>query len=99
MTSTVALGVAAGLVVGKLVGITGLTWLALRFGWGRLPDGVKMAHVIGLSAIAGVGFTVAIFITGLAFSDPTLVDMAKLGIFAGSAVAGALGAALLRRVR
>lgn len=97
MGSSIALGVAAGLVVGKLVGITGFTWLALRLGWGRLPPGVGMAHVAGVSALAGVGFTVAIFISGLAFNDPDLVDMAKLGIFAGSAVAGALGSALLMR--
>jgi NhaA family Na+:H+ antiporter len=99
LTSSVALGVSAGLVVGKLLGITGFTWLALRLGWGRLPDGVRMTHVTGIAAIAGVGFTVAIFISGLAFSDATLVDMAKLGIFAGSAVAGVLGSALLMRVK
>jgi NhaA family Na+:H+ antiporter len=99
MGSSVALGVAVGLVVGKLVGITGFTWLALRLGWGRLPPGVGMTHVAGVSAVAGVGFTVAIFISGLAFNHPELVDMAKLGIFAGSAVAGALGSALLMRRR
>jgi NhaA family Na+:H+ antiporter len=58
-----------------------------------------MTHVAGVSAVAGVGFTVAIFISGLAFNHPELVDMAKLGIFAGSAVAGALGSALLMRRR
>jgi NhaA family Na+:H+ antiporter len=95
--SRIALGVAVGLVVGKLVGVTGFTWMAVRLGWGRLPSGMSMRHVAGVAAIAGVGFTVAIFISSLAFSDPALVDMAKLGIFAGSAVAGALGSILMMR--
>ncbi|MCI0425778.1 MAG: Na+/H+ antiporter NhaA [Actinobacteria bacterium] len=99
MGSRVALGVAAGLVVGKLVGISGFTWLAVRLGLGRLPAGMGVPQVLGISAVAGVGFTVAIFIAGLAFTEPSLADMAKLGIFVGSPAAGVLGSLLLLRGR
>lgn len=95
MGSTVALGVAAGLVVGKLIGITGFTWAAVKLNIGKLPPGTGWLHVIGLAAVAGVGFTVSLFVAGLAFSDPHLTDLAKVGIFAGSAVAGVVGTVLL----
>jgi NhaA family Na+:H+ antiporter len=95
MGSTVALGVAAGLVVGKLVGITGFTWAAVRLNIGKLPPGTGWMHVIGLAAVAGVGFTVSLFVASLAFTDPHLTDLAKVGIFSGSAVAGVIGAVVL----
>ena len=98
-TSSVALGVAAGLVVGKTVGVTAFTWLAVKLGLGRLPKGTSWANVIGLAMIAGIGFTVSLFIAELAFSDEVLTDEAKIGIFIGSAVAGLAGYALLRTVR
>jgi NhaA family Na+:H+ antiporter len=96
VTHPVTLGVAVGLLAGKMVGITALTWLAVRLGWGRLPRFTGWRHVIGLSAVAGIGFTVAIFIAGLAFTDPLLADQAKLGIFAGSLAAGIVGYLVLR---
>ena len=99
MTSTVALGVAAGLVVGKTLGITIFTFAAVRLGMGRLPAGTTWTHVFGLAAIAGIGFTVSLFIAGLAFSDPHLVDLAKVGIFSGSVVAGIVGAVILLTIR
>ena len=95
-THPVTLGVALGLLAGKLLGITGFTWLAVRLGWGRLPRATGWRHVVGLSAVAGIGFTVALFIAGLAFTDPLLADQAKLGIFAGSLLAGLLGYFVLR---
>jgi len=95
-THPVTLGVASGLVAGKLIGITAFTWLAVRLGWGRLPRATGWRHVVGLSAVAGIGFTVALFIAGLAFSDPLLADQAKLGIFAGSLLAGLVGYLVLR---
>ena len=96
LESPVTWGVAAGLVVGKLVGISGATLLALRLGWGTLPEGVTRRHAVGVAALAGIGFTVSLFIASLAYDDPALVDAAKVGIFAGSIGAGALGAGLLR---
>jgi NhaA family Na+:H+ antiporter len=94
--SAVFIGVFAGLVVGKLVGIAGFSWLAVRFGVARLPDDVRWAHIVGLAAVAGIGFTVALFIAGLAFTGEMLDD-AKLGVLTASIVASALGAVVLTR--
>ncbi len=96
LTSTVALGVTAGLVVGKIVGITVATFLAVRFGMGTLPRRTGWRQIVGLAALAGVGFTVSLFITELAFTSEEIADAAKLGIFAGSTIAGLLGYSLLR---
>lgn len=96
-TSSVALGVAAGLTAGKFVGITGATYLAVRLGIGRLPKGTTWSHVFGLALLGGIGFTVSLFVTALAFpNDPVLADQAKVGIFVGSFLAGAVGYAWLR---
>jgi Na+:H+ antiporter, NhaA family len=98
-TSRIALGVVLGLVVGKVVGITAASLVAVRTGLGRLPPGCGWRHLIGVSAVAGIGFTVSLFITDLAFSDAALADEAKLGILAASVLAGALGFAILRSGR
>lgn len=95
-TSGVAVGVATGLVVGKVVGITLATWIAVRLGIGELPDRTRWTHIIGLAALAGIGFTVSLFVTELAFTVPELVDRAKIGIFIGSSTAGVIGWLLLR---
>jgi Na+:H+ antiporter, NhaA family len=96
ITSAVSLGVAFGLVVGKTVGITTATWLAVRSGAGKLPKRTGFREILGLAAIAGIGFTVSLFVTELAFDDAFLTDAAKLGIFLGSFVAGVIGFLLLR---
>lgn len=96
VTHPVTLGVGVGLVAGKLIGISAMTWLAVRLGWGRLPRFTGWRHVVGVSALAGIGFTVALFMAGLAFTDPGLAERAKLGIFAGSLAAGILGFLILR---
>jgi NhaA family Na+:H+ antiporter len=97
--SSVAVGVAVGLVAGKILGITGFTYAAVKLGLGKLPAGTGWAHIVGLSALAGIGFTVSLFITGLAFNDPHLTDLAKVGIFTGSLVAGVIGALVLARAK
>ena len=99
LTSTVAIGVTAGLVLGKTIGISLLSFITVKVGLGRLPEGTNWLHVVGLSIVSGIGFTVALFIAGLAFDDRVLNDLAKVGIFAGSLLAGALGSALLLRAR
>ena len=96
LTSPVALGVTFGLVLGKTIGVTLFTWLALRMRLGVFPTGTGWQDIIGLAALAGVGFTVSLFITELAFVDPLLTDQAKIGIFIGSAIAGVAGYLLLR---
>ncbi len=98
VTSAVSLGVTAGLVVGKFVGITLATVIAVRLGLGKLPRRTTWTHVVGVAGLAGIGFTVSLFITGLAFTDPVIADQAKVGIFLGSTVAGLLGYAILRQV-
>lgn len=98
VTSTATLGIAVGLVVGKFGGVLLATWLAVRSGLGRLPDGTGWRLMSGLAAVAGVGFTVALFITELAFrgGDATLLtDEAKIGVLGGSLIAACLGGALL----
>jgi NhaA family Na+:H+ antiporter len=98
-TSAIALGVAMGLIVGKIVGISLFTFIAVRSGMGSLPKGTCWNHIIGLSAVAGIGFTVSLFVAGLAFADPHQIELAKVGIFVGSFVSGVLGAVLLSRAR
>jgi len=99
LTSTIALGVILGLVLGKTIGISLLSFITVKTGLGRLPDGTSWLHILGLSVVGGIGFTVSLFIASLAFDDPALNELAKVGILAGSLLAGLLGAALLLRAR
>jgi Na+:H+ antiporter, NhaA family len=89
--------VIAGLVAGKLTGIAGATFIGARTRLGQLPGGVGNVHIIGAGAVGGIGFTVSLFITGLAFSTEALQAQAKIGILVGSLMAALLGAAILRR--
>ena len=92
--SRITLGIFAGLVVGKLVGIVGATSLALRFRVGRLPEGMDVRHVVGVGALGGIGFTVSLFVADLTFAGERLAET-KIGILAASAVAAALGTVIL----
>jgi NhaA family Na+:H+ antiporter len=91
LTQSVTLGVVFGLVVGKFVGISLFSWIAVRSGAARLPSGVRWAHLLGAAWLAGVGFTMSLFIAQLAFGTPELVEEAKLGILSGSAVSAVIG--------
>lgn len=91
----VAIAVAVALVVGKLTGIAGATFLALRLRLGSLPQGVDARGALGAAALAGIGFTVSLFITPLAYPGPPLLEGAKIGILGGSVVAAILGIAIL----
>jgi NhaA family Na+:H+ antiporter len=97
--SAVALGIVLGLVVGKPVGLCLGAFLAVRTGLGRLPAGCRARHVAGIGAVAGIGFTVSLFITDLAYDDPSTIASAKVGILAASAIAALAGAAILLAVR
>jgi len=90
----IALAVALGLVVGKFIGIGGATLAALRLGLGALPPGVDRRGLLGAAALGGIGFTVSLFITPLAYDDPLLVGAAKLGILGGSLIAATIGVAI-----
>ena len=96
-TSVVALGIVLGLVVGKPVGVLLASVVGIRSGLGRLGTGVSWGHIGGLGATAGVGFTMALFIAGLAFeSDPVRLGYAKVAILAASVIAGVAGYAVFR---
>ncbi|MCH8869275.1 MAG: Na+/H+ antiporter NhaA, partial [Chloroflexi bacterium] len=95
-TSPVTVGVFVGLVVGKSVGVTLLAWLAVRTGIAEMPQGVNWRQMFGVALLGGIGFTVALFITTLAFADDALIAEAKIGILAGSVVAGVGGWIVLR---
>ncbi len=87
--------IAAGLLLGKIIGISAAVGICVRTGLGRLPDGVQAVHVVGVAAVAGIGFTVSLFIAELAYDQDELVQTAKVGIFFGSIAAAVLGAAIL----
>ena len=95
VTDTVALGVMLGLVVGKPLGVMTLAYLAVKTGLAALPSGVTWRHVMGVSFLTGIGFTMSIFIANLAFGAGPLLDSAKVGILAASVVSGVLGAVVL----
>ena len=92
----VTLGVVAGLLLGKQLGVTGAAWLAVRAGLADLPEGVTWRHVYGAGWLAGIGFTMSLFVGSLAFGEGPLLDAAKVGILAASLVAGVAGWATLR---
>jgi NhaA family Na+:H+ antiporter len=97
-TQRVAIAVVMGLLLGKPVGITLFAWLAVRAGVAELPNRVGWSQIVGAGVLAGIGFTVALFIAALAFEDTRFVAGAKVGILAASLLATVLGAALLARV-
>ncbi|MEX5217491.1 MAG: Na+/H+ antiporter NhaA [Nitrospira sp.] len=100
LMSPVAVGVTVGLLAGKPIGVVGASWLSVRTGLAKLPDGVSWSHLVGVGFVAGIGFTMSLFITGLAFPHGTdAMRSAKVGILLGSVVAGAIGWVLLRRIR
>ncbi|POY58535.1 Na+/H+ antiporter NhaA [Pectobacterium versatile] len=98
--SPLSLGIAAGLLIGKPLGITLFSWLTIRLGYARLPAGVCFSQIVAVSVLCGIGFTMSIFITLLAFSggDAELITYAKLGILLASGLAALLGYLALRGV-
>lgn len=94
--SAVTLGIIGGLVVGKLAGITIASLLGVRAGLGTLPRGVSTRHLMGGASLAGIGFTVSLFVTDLAFDDPAIQAEAKVGVLAASALAAAIGYGFFR---
>ncbi len=93
---TLAVGVAAGLFFGKLVGVFGAVALLVRAGWADLPAHATWPQMFGVSMLCGIGFTMSLFIGLLAFDDPSMQDRVKYGILAGSLLAGMVGYLILR---
>ena len=97
LTQPITLGVAAGLVLGKQVGVFGAAWLGVTLGLARRPEGLTWRALYGVSLLCGIGFTISLFIGALAFRDADAQAAAKLGVLAGSLVSGLLGWLVLRR--
>ena len=96
LSGSVAMGVGLGLLLGKPIGICLFSWVSVKLGLGTLGKGVTWRHVVGAAFLAGIGFTMSLFINELAFHDADLKQQAKLGIILASLLAGAIGYGLLR---
>lgn len=96
LTDPLLTGTVLGLVVGKSLGITGVCRLMTWLGLASLPQGVSWRHMLGMSFIAGIGFTMSLFIANLAYGSQDFLQQAKLGVLVGSAIAGSIGFVLLR---
>ncbi len=98
LASPIAIGVMLGLVLGKVVGISTFSWLAVRLGWATLPQNAGWGALISTAMLGGIGFTMSLFIAGLAFPDPAMLDEAKIGVLTASTIAGVIGYIVLGRV-
>jgi NhaA family Na+:H+ antiporter len=101
LAGAVPAGIALGLLAGKLGGIFGASWLAVRLGFARLPEGTGWMHLAGAALLCGIGFTMSLFIASLAFEGEaaSLGTQSRLGILAGSIAAGVAGYLVLRFAR
>lgn len=88
-------GIALGLLIGKLTGVFGFTWLLVKSGAARLPEGANWLHIFGVAALAGIGFTMSLFIGSLSFSDLAQMNAVRLGVLTGSILSACLGFAVL----
>src|SRR5262249_463963 len=91
LTSRIAWGIALGLIIGKALGIVGFAAGAVRAGWARLPEHVTWRQIAAVGTLAGIGFTVSIFISSLAFEDPEHLIAAKTAVLGASVIAGVVG--------
>ena len=91
-STSISWGIIAGLVLGKPLGIVLMTWIALKLKWGKLPDNVNLLHIVGVGLLAGMGFTMSIFIGSLSFvTQPELLHQAKMSIMLATTLAGVFG--------
>lgn len=97
LTTPNALGILAGLIVGKPLGIVLFCFVAIKIGLSQLPNAVSWKHILGAGFLGGVGFTMSIFIALLAFGDPEIIQSSKIGILLGSLVAGIFGFLILNK--
>lgn len=91
LLGAVPLGITGGLVIGKLVGVFGMTFILVKIGVARLPEGTGWVHIFGLSLLAGIGFTMSLFIGGLSFENPEVMNLVRLGVLTGSVIAAITG--------
>ena len=99
LLAPVPLGIALGLLVGKTIGVFGATWLVVRAGWAPMPKHANMTHLLGIAVLCGIGFTMSLFIGGLAFAglDPLYATQLKIGVLMGSITCGILGSLILAK--
>ena len=97
LSNPITIGIVLGLVVGKQIGITFMAWLVTRLGLSKKISGVTWKQIYGASLLAGIGFTISLFISNLAFSDPMLLSNAKVGILAASLISAVWGWIILSR--
>ncbi|MEW6085361.1 MAG: Na+/H+ antiporter NhaA [Chloroflexota bacterium] len=97
LTSSNSLGIFAGLFLGKPVGILLMSLFAIRLGWSRLPAGTSWSHILGAGFLGGIGFTMSIFITLLAFNDPEIIQASKTSVLITSLLSGLTGYVILSR--
>ena len=96
LAAPVTIGVAAGLFLGKQIGVLAFSYLAVSLKLARLPAGINWAHLYGIACLTGVGFTMSLFIGTLAFSSPSLLDEVRLGVLLGSIASGIVGCLVLK---
>lgn len=96
-TSTITIGIMVGLLLGKIIGVGGVTYLAVKFKIAKLPENITMPQVFALSILASIGFTMSLFIANLAFKDPELLLQAKVGVLFISIIASIIGYFLVRK--
>jgi len=97
--SPVSLGIIVGLFIGKQLGIFAFSFIAVKMKFATLPEGVNWKNLYGAGILAGIGFTMSLFIAGLAFSDPALIDLSKIGVLCGSLLAGIFGYMFLKSLK
>lgn len=96
LLNPISIGIIIGLFIGKMVGIFGTSWLVVKLGWAQLPSQTSWKGLYGVSILGGIGFTMSLFITSLAFRDPAYANNAKIGILLGSLLAGVVGLLVTR---
>jgi NhaA family Na+:H+ antiporter len=93
------LGITLGLIIGKQIGVFGVTWMMVKSGLAKLPNGANWLHIYGVACLAGIGFTMSLFIGSLSFNDPALINQVRVGVLAGSVASAILGFAALKIAR
>jgi len=96
LTSSVSIGIIAGLFLGKQLGIFAFAWLAVKVKLASLPEAVNWRKIYGAGILAGIGFTMSLFIAGLAFTDDSILNLSKIGILTASLIAGVVGYLILK---
>jgi len=91
LVAPLSLGIMLGLILGKQIGVFGFVFVMVKLGWARLPHGANWLHIYGVACLAGIGFTMSLFIGSLSFADPAMMNQVRLGVLSGSAVSAIVG--------